>query len=71
MDSSKSGSGRIGANSRDGGVSDGSLPRELPSLLTLWPGGLIVKIGGRKEYTYIISNDSSFEAQLDYKIPTA
>ena len=67
MDSSKSGSGRIGANSRDGGVSDGSLPRELPSILTLWAGGSILKVGGRKEYTYIISN----MATLDYKVPTA
>ena len=71
MDSSKSGSGRIGANSRDGGVSDGSLPRELPSLLTLWPGGSILKVGGRKEYTYIISNVATLKAQFDCKIPTA
>ena len=47
VDSAKSegGSGRIWANTRDGGLSDGCLPRELPSLLTLWAGGSIVNVG--------------------------
>ena len=73
MDSAKSGSGssgRIRANSRDGGVSDGSLPRELPSLLTLWAGGSIVKVGWEEGIHEDFSNGPSLKAPSDYKIPT-
>lgn len=72
VDSAKSGSGsgRIRANSRDGGVSDGSLPRELPSLLTLWAGGSIVNFGWEEGIHEDFSNGSSLKAPSDYKIPT-